>query len=407
MLIRTNEVDALIVNLKPDLLITQEWSFISEQINCVFLCNNEIQLDTWRKYASSYSIFIKKDGIFLNRDIQQALAHLNLPSFKVAYVVLDASELKVAVRQELGTILVTTNTSITKEYLGYLPDIIVYRVSDIIKAIEHKSGFFAEVLATKLSNDKLYSSSHFVLPLFADAVSLITCGRYFGKEHPNSEIHQLSRRLLRSKDDDTQNHILVDILSYELKWIEQNLGTVDGVTRVPARPNNPDRLGKVVASSSDATKIPNYNDCLICVEDFPKQKNFKTLDERTLNVKGKFKVNSVINYKHIVIVDDIYTTGATLRECYSELRNHGASKVTAIVFAVNQLSPIFTNKEPINCSNCKSDLKLRLRKDGTAMFFGCNGFPDCTYAIDFEEGWNKFNEINQIKVDMQDFDIRF
>ena len=56
---------------------------------------------------------------------------------------------------------------------------------------------------------------------------------------------------------------------------------------------------------------------------------------------------------------------------------------------------------------CKKDLKMKLKKDGTDMFFGCSSFPDCKHTVNFREGWYKFNEVNQIKIDMQDINIRF
>jgi len=406
MLIETNEVKALIVNLESELSATKEWSDVSYKMKCVFLYNDDIQLSNWKMHVNPSSGFVKKENKFsANREIKYALNHLMLPSSNVAYIVLNVLELKDAAQQGLGTILVN-NTQITKEHLGYLPDIILYNVSDIIDAIESKSGFFAEVLATKLSSNN-NSSSRFVLTLLTRSANLIICGRYFGKGHPNSEIHQLSQRLLRSKNDATQNQIFVEILSYELGRINNNLGKIDGVTRVPARPESRDRLGEVITIACKATEFSNYNDCLVCVEDFPKQKDFSNLDERAFNVRGKFKVNMDVKGKHIILVDDVYTTGATLKECYSELIAKGALKITAVVFAVNQFPLVFTRKMPAECSKCGNDFKMRLRKDGTVMFFGCSSYPDCTHTVDFEEGWYKFNEKNQIKVDIQDFDITF
>jgi len=84
-----------------------------------------------------------------------------------------------------------------------------------------------------------------------------------------------------------------------------------------------------------------------------------TKEQRSENVKGVFSVenstqtpfknrsvilNAVervfwatestqIEGKHILLVDDIYTTGATIKECSEVLLNAGTSKVTAVAFA--------------------------------------------------------------------------
>ncbi|MBU0896799.1 MAG: ComF family protein, partial [Candidatus Omnitrophica bacterium] len=37
--------------------------------------------------------------------------------------------------------------------------------------------------------------------------------------------------------------------------------------------------------------------------------------------------------RRIILIDDIFTTGATLRECASVLKNNGASNITAITLS--------------------------------------------------------------------------
>ena len=49
--------------------------------------------------------------------------------------------------------------------------------------------------------------------------------------------------------------------------------------------------------------------------------------ERKLNVKGVFAVNGGVSGKRVLIVDDIYTTGATVAEAAKTLKKRGAIKV--------------------------------------------------------------------------------
>ncbi|MFO1436610.1 MAG: ComF family protein [Gammaproteobacteria bacterium] len=48
---------------------------------------------------------------------------------------------------------------------------------------------------------------------------------------------------------------------------------------------------------------------------------------RTRNVRGAFEVSGVVRGLHVAIVDDVITTGATMRELVRVLRRAGASRV--------------------------------------------------------------------------------
>jgi ComF family protein len=62
--------------------------------------------------------------------------------------------------------------------------------------------------------------------------------------------------------------------------------------------------------------------------------------ERRRNIAGAFEVSkrSAIRRKRILLVDDVYTTGATLNECARTLRRAGAERVDALVLARTVLS---------------------------------------------------------------------
>ena len=54
---------------------------------------------------------------------------------------------------------------------------------------------------------------------------------------------------------------------------------------------------------------------------------------RKQNVQGAFLAGAAVNGKQIVLVDDVFTTGATLTECATALLNAGAASVCAITLA--------------------------------------------------------------------------
>lgn len=63
----------------------------------------------------------------------------------------------------------------------------------------------------------------------------------------------------------------------------------------------------------------------------------KMLDptQRLKNLSNAFQTSqSVVKYRHVLLVDDIYTTGATLDACTKALKEAGVSKVYGICLCI-------------------------------------------------------------------------
>ena len=56
-------------------------------------------------------------------------------------------------------------------------------------------------------------------------------------------------------------------------------------------------------------------------------------EQRWNNVRGAFAPGTAVVHGHVLLVDDVCTTGATLEECASVLKHMGAEYVTGLVFA--------------------------------------------------------------------------
>jgi ComF family protein len=55
--------------------------------------------------------------------------------------------------------------------------------------------------------------------------------------------------------------------------------------------------------------------------------------QRAQNVAGAFAAEEWVEGERVLLIDDVYTTGATLEACAAALRSVGAVSVTGLVFA--------------------------------------------------------------------------
>jgi len=72
--------------------------------------------------------------------------------------------------------------------------------------------------------------------------------------------------------------------------------------------------------------------CVIKTRQTKPQKEMQTLPQKRDNVAGAFAVNDDINGKRILLVDDLFDSGATLEEITKVLLKHKASRVNALTF---------------------------------------------------------------------------
>ncbi len=71
--------------------------------------------------------------------------------------------------------------------------------------------------------------------------------------------------------------------------------------------------------------IPNKEQAIVRVKNTPHQIGLKAIKRRK-NLKGAFKINNPLPM-HVVLIDDVVTTGTTITEATNECLNHGAERV--------------------------------------------------------------------------------
>jgi ComF family protein len=100
-------------------------------------------------------------------------------------------------------------------------------------------------------------------------------------------------------------------------------------TRILKRGYNP---ASIIAI--ELSKISNIQYCNVLkrIRKTDYQKN-KTIQERIENVKGAFFCRKDLSDQTVILVDDVFTTGATLNECSDSLKKSGCREVICFTLA--------------------------------------------------------------------------
>ncbi|MCL6444975.1 MAG: hypothetical protein K6T83_16235 [Alicyclobacillus sp.] len=410
MFIDINQLRGLIVKLGDRSFASQpRWREITELVATAFIYEDEEVLRCLDAVSSSR--FLRLDAKFgLVRTIETAVTELGLPVYEIAYVSNDQYDFRETIlpMTRIGSVLINGSRHIDFDVIGgYLPDFILNSLDELVGVIQGNNfrGHYSEVVATRIE-DLNWQSYRGFLTTFAlerdrKTYMVLTGGRYFGNDHVRRPTHQLSHRISESKDKTRHDDVFSIIVTILVDYIHNTTTRVDGVTRVPPRPDNVrDRLAPWVDKACSELGLMNTTSNLLCVQSYPSQRVYRTSrSQRMENVAGKFRVVGNLEGKHIVLVDDVLVTGATTLECASQLMAAGASRVTIAVIAVNQFDvPWLEPPKRLSCPShtCDGHMVLRFRHDNNEAFFGCTNYTKrtCRRTISFVEGWRMYNELN-------------
>jgi ComF family protein len=119
----------------------------------------------------------------------------------------------------------------------------------------------------------------------------------------------------------------------------QELNTADMITAVPLhrarlRERGYNQSLLLARAVSELTHIPVV-EVLERIKNTLPQATLKTADDKIWNVNGIFTVKNRkdVQGKRIILVDDIFTTGATANECSKMLAGAGARKIMVVTAA--------------------------------------------------------------------------
>jgi hypothetical protein len=151
-------------------------------------------------------------------------------------------------------------------------------------------------------------------------------------------------------DGDTQNRGVIGDLAFRYKyrdernlarelaarWAEllhaqNNLPKFDAVIPVPpSTPREFDPVGNLARALSEELKITVLFGVLVKTRATQQQKEMTALAQKQANVRGAFAVQGDVRGKHILLVDDLYDSGATLQEAARVLQRAGVASIVVL-----------------------------------------------------------------------------
>ena len=120
-----------------------------------------------------------------------------------------------------------------------------------------------------------------------------------------------------------------------------NIWEIDEIVPVPIHPKRLKERGfnqafVMAKELGNITGIPVLDGKIVRIKNTRPQKALDDL-ERIKNIRGAFAVmDDYIPAKNILIIDDIYTTGTTIRQIAQILKAKGAEKVFFITISIGQ-----------------------------------------------------------------------
>lgn len=379
----------------PDI---QDWIEVNEIVPCIFLTTKDDTIVAFREvFGIDKVIQLKKfERMFSpNKSTHiKVLKALGIENTELAYLARNHIILENANGFLSGTIWITDEVSY--QQASKAPDIILNSICDLKEALkENFNGFFGEMVVFPKSNSlaSMLPVSFFVDD---DEIPMYILGRYFGYSHYMNHLHPYSTSILLNKKIDKPYYGVFDktfgkIYATAIKELKKSY-TIDCVCSVPIKPNKDSRFDAILETISNGCNLANVGTNFKCIREYPDQKSL-SMEEREQNVKGAFRYEGNLNGYTVVLIDDIISTGATIKECVRELKRKGAAEIIVVGLAINQFDTgtYWSAETPqVSCPECGSKMDLRINRNGQ-FFYGCHdcyNYYGTSVNLDFSTGWD-------------------
>lgn len=321
------------------------------------------------------------------------LKKLGLQTTEMVYISRDITFLRRAMAFCSGTIWITESASYQE--ISTSPDAIFSSIPRMIEMVQDDTAqFIGESAVSPHGNEKgmIYRVDFYFND--KEKIKMFVLGRYFSYTHYMSQNHPYSTAIYLNKRETTKafgvyNDTFKKVYAAGTRVIQGKM-KVDGICSVPAHMGKVNRFKAILEELAKDYHVENLESRFQCIRDYPKQKGMSS-EDRKENISGAFAFQGPLNGGNVVIIDDIVTTGSTLKECARMLYAAGASQVTALVLAVNQYGINYwrADEPKVYCPSCGSEMRLLINSHDRSFFYLCQ---QCKKSIGYEAGWKAFCE---------------
>jgi len=218
------------------------------------------------------------------------------------------------------------------------------------------------------SEDFIKHTDFLKIPGISNRADIIFTGRYFPLNDNRNYNHPLSRAIVGFKSN-YNNHVQA-IQRFLAKMIETVYvldPTIQYITFVPPRPEKESRFSKVKNYMMNRFLLKDNLLYTTCSYESPK--NYSSFEDKYRCVQGNIKCKERVS-GNVLLIDDVFTSGATVSECAKVLYEAGASRVTVMPLAFTQRKD-FCNQRvmPVVFNEFGNEYFIMFRKDTSNAFY--------------------------------------
>lgn len=370
-----------------------EWDEIISSYNCLFLTSvSETQKKLKERFGLKTILGMKE---YLAKWAPTPVLHmyalkaLNVQTTELAYVSCNILFLRRALTFCSGTIWITNHVGY--EDISTSPDILY---PDFLYFKNHLKlgigGYVGEsIVSGKGDRNRLMVA---VMLEKQPELRMRVLGRYYSYTHYMSQKHLYSSAVFLNKNPSSKafgvyNDTFLKLYEGAIHGIMKHTD-VYGVCSVPPHLGEKNCFHMILDQIENDCNIKNLENQFRCIREYPKQKGRSSAD-RQENISGVFAYDGRLDGKTVIILDDVVTTGATIKECAKVMYQAGAKLVLPIVLAVNQYPGNYWSSEQpdVLCPKCGMPMKLLINSKTKKFFYSCTR---CKTVKDFEVGWKEF-----------------
>lgn len=391
-----NNIKAIIIDCDSvdKEIIEFDYASIINNVNIYYAKNifkNDLTLLDTYDYFDEYDL------------ISKVLKDSNCSTYSVISISCSHEFIKSMMQYHIGTVF---GDEIKKEFLENVPDYTFKKDDRLKKILNYQfAGYAAEVIVSNIKNKRKSLLSCKVQIQLDNGtlkeLDLYFGGRYYSESHKYLFDDPLSTLVRSFKKQYIES--IDDFFDSALQHLYKCDNSLNLITYVPLKKSET----KEKFDRFDSLKLPKisreleFKSVVKCVKDFHQKEN--DYFARQNAPIDAFEVVENVQHKNIILLDDVYTTGATVKEIAKVLYEAGANHVIALLLAVNQTteSSAIPYKRII-CPICGHNMRLKMGVNG--LFFGCENYkshPTNKKNINFIVGIKQLKELN--KLDMQSF----